>query len=105
MATLLLKPIKRQTLKVTTRKGVPINVSLLPGDQLRLQPKGSRKYIDVSLAHCYNMGIILAAKDHDDKRIKEYNRKKDLGYKGLKKPKPSKYPYSTIYFEAIKLGT
>ena len=52
MATKLLKPITRETIKATDRRGNAIMVTLLPDDLIEFKAKGSRKRYQVWLPHC-----------------------------------------------------
>lgn len=101
MATKLLKNITRQTLAVTNRKGEPVIVTMMAGDILEFRVKGKRMRMQISLAHCFNLAFIMDADSRHRDSVAEYNRKKKLGYKNLRKPKAPFLPFNGMYFKAI----
>lgn len=102
MATKLLKPITRETIKATDRKGNAIMVTLLPGDLIEFKSKGSRKRYQVWLPHCLNLAMLLDANRHYQDAMKEYKQKKAAGYKRLRVPKKSQFPLADFYYKATK---
>jgi hypothetical protein len=102
MATKLLKPITRETIKATDRKGNAIMVTLLPGDLIEFKSKGSRKRYQVWLPHCLNLAMLLDADRHYQDAMKEYKQKKAAGYKRLRVPKKSQFPLADFYYKATK---
>lgn len=101
MAIKLLKSITRETLAVTNRRNEPVMVTLKAGDLLEFRVKGRRMRMEISLAHCFNLSIIMDADHRHHVAVEDYTRKKKAGYKNLRKPKKPFLPFNGIYFKAI----
>ena len=88
---------------------MPINgrdfvVTLRADSTITIREKGKRFTTVTSLYAIRNLGIISSARDVYDKAMKEYERKKSLGAKRLRKPRMPKYSeiFSNDFSEAIK---
>ena len=105
MATLLTKPIRRETMRVTAfagkHRGRTVIVSLEPGDLLSFRIKGTRDLRTVSLAACFNLGTIMQQEEHYKKQLDAYNDKKKLGAKRIRKPRKPYIPLPTIFFRVL----
>ena len=100
MALPLLKPIHRE-LASTSRKGRKIILTIEPGDMITFREKGKRTEVSVYAGHAYMLAQIMSEESHYKKKVEEYNKKKKLGYKGLRKPRKAQFPYNKIYFKAL----
>ena len=97
MTTLLTKDIKRETLRVTDRKGTTQIVTLKAGDMLEFRSKGKRTTFEVPLAMCRNLALIIKADEEYKNKMDEYNS-------GLRKRKPKKpgRMFSAKWYQAIR---
>lgn len=100
MKTLLVKTVTRQTLGLNS-KDKPMLVSLEGGDELSFKAKGSRTTYTVALGHCYRLAQLLTFDEQYAERLKEYNRKKNAGYKRLKRPRRIRPPFDEMYFKIL----
>lgn len=102
MATLLTKPVKRELLSSTDRKGRKMIVTLEPGDLLSFRPKGSKRTVSVYLGHCVALAQIMTAETEYQSKLKEYQAKKKAGAQFLRKPKKPALFFGKIYYDALK---
>jgi len=96
----LTKTITRELEFVAVRdkgKYRPVIVELKPGDLITFRPKGCRRKTEISLNHCMALSEILDANHLYKKAISEYKEGKRK-----RRPKKSQFPYSKIYFDALK---
>ena len=103
MAVKLIRPIKRELLASSTvgkYRGRSIVVTLVPGDMLRFQIKGTRQYYEVSLHACYRMAQIATWENDYQDKVKTYNMKKNAGYKA-RKPKKSQFVIDRAMIKAL----
>lgn len=101
MAIKLSKTIVRELLS-TDRKGKPIIIELEGGDMLTFRLKGSPKRYSIFLGHCFRLAQIFQADSDYREKMKDYQAKKKMGMKRLRKPKQSSLPYNNVYFKALK---
>lgn len=95
MATKLLKPVRREMLAKSTvgkHSNRPIIVEIDGGDIIRFRIKGTRQVVETSLHFCYRLAQIRTWEEDYQKRLSEYNRKKKLGYKRMRRPRPVMIP-------------
>lgn len=102
MATKLLKQVERETTHTTTRKGKVLVVTLLPGDVIEFRAKGSRRRLVLSLGHAYTLATVIDAEVRYKSAVSEWTKKKKAGYKNLRRPKKAAYPFSLLFFKALK---
>lgn len=104
MATLLLKPVRRQML-VSVEKGkfdsVPVIVSILPGDVIEFRIKGTQQRIDCSLHNVYRLAQLITWKKRHDDKLKAYELKRKNGGRG-KRPRWTPPPFHKFIYEATK---
>ena len=102
MATLLTKPISRETLAVTDHPGRKIIVTLEPGDMITFRAKGKRTAYEVPLAACYNLALIFTVTSWYKQKMKVYKEKQKLGIRS-RKPRKISAIFNQKYYEALKL--
>jgi len=106
MATKLLKTVTRELVNTSMErrnsKRKTVIVSLEPGDIISFREKRSKRKISVHLGHCIYLADILQSYLDYKSRINEYKQKSKAGYKRLRKPKFSSYPYSKVYFNVLQ---
>ena len=102
MATLLMKPISRETLAVTDYPGRKIIVTLEPGDTISFRAKGKRTSYEVPLQACYNLALIFTVNFWYKEKMKVWKEKKKMGYR-CRKPKKMSAIFSQQYYEALKI--
>lgn len=100
--TPLTKSIRRLTRAVTDRKGNLAIVSLEPGDMLEFRMKGKRRSVSIHLGHCLNLATLMQGEHDFNEAMKEYTKLKKAGRQFLRRPKRSSFPFSPIYFKALK---
>ena len=100
MATKLKKPVIRETI-ATDFKGNPLIVELLPNGLISFRPKGKRNKTVISLGHCHMLSLILDSELTYKEKIKQYQEKRKLGAKNLRRPKKHALPYSKFYYKAL----
>ena len=62
-------------------------LSLNPEMTVSFRLKGKKTRYTTTLHSCYNMAVLSHVQKEYNDKLKRYNEKKKLGYKGLKKPK------------------
>jgi hypothetical protein len=102
MATLLTKPVSRETLAVTDHPGRKIIVTLEPGDMISFRAKGKRTTYEVPLAACYNLALIFTVNSWYKEKMKVWKEKKKMGVR-CRKPKRISAIFNQKYYEALKL--
>ena len=96
----LTKTITRELELVSVRdkgKYRSVVIELLPGDLLSFRAKGCRRKTEISLNHCMALSEILNANYLYKKALSEHKEGKRK-----RRPKKSQFPYSKIYFDALK---
>ena len=96
----LKKTITRECEFVSIRyKGryVSVILEVCPGDMLRFHGKGLRRKTEISLNYCMALAEIMSANQAYKKAMDEYK----IG-KRKRRPKKSQFPYSKIFFDALK---
>ena len=102
MATVLTKPISRETLAVTDHPGRKIIVTLEPGDMISFRAKGKRTTYEVPLAACYNLALIFTVNSWYKQKMKVWKEKKAHGVR-CRKPRRISSIFNQKYYEALKL--
>ena len=102
MATLLMKPVSRETLAVTDHPGRKIIVTLEPGDELLFRAKGKRMTYSVPLQACYNLALIFTVNSWYKNKMKVWKEKKKLGLR-CRKPRKISAIFSQQYYEALRI--
>jgi hypothetical protein len=82
-------------------KGRPINVALLPGDEIEFHVKGTRQRYVVYLGHAFRLAQILTIEQEYNRKLQAFKERKAAGLRAIK-PKRPMVPFSKIYFDAIK---
>jgi hypothetical protein len=100
MATKLTKPVRRETLSISSR-GRKLIASLEPGDLLTFREKGRRGIYEVSLGHAFNLALIIHAEREYKSKLANYNERKKRG-ENAKKPRKPALPFSRMYFDSLK---
>ena len=96
----LTKTITRELEFVSVRdkgKYRPVVIELLPGDLVSFRPKGCRRKTEISLNHCMALADILNSNQAYRKAMDDY---KDG--KRKRRPKKAQFPYSKIYYDALR---
>ena len=96
----LTKTITRELEFVTVRdkgKYRSVVIELLPGDLISFRPKGCRRKTEISLNHCMALSEILDANHLYKKAVSEYKEGKRK-----RRPKKAQFPYSKIYYDALR---
>ena len=94
------KPITRESTFISVRdkgKYRSIIIELLPGDLISFRPKGCRRKTEISLNHCMALSEIMNANYLYKKAMDNYKEGKRK-----RRPKKAQFPYSKIYFDALK---
>ena len=102
MATLLTKPIRRETLAVTDMAGRKQIISLEPGDMLTFRSKGKRMTYEVPIAACYNLALIFTVNSWYRNKMKVWKEKKKMGVR-CRKPKRISSVFNQKYYEALRI--
>jgi len=94
------KTITRELELVSIRdkgKYRPVILDICPGDILVFHGKKTQRRVEISLNHCMALAEILNANSLYKKALSEYKE-------GIRKrrPKKAQFPYSKIYFDALK---
>lgn len=102
MALKLIKPIKRETLRLIETHGKhrnkPIIVELLPGDDLSFRVKGTKSSYTIYLGHCLRLAQMQTVEANYRLAIERY---KSRGTKRMRKPQRTSLPFNSIYFKAL----
>lgn len=105
MATLLIKPVKRQLLHSSTvgkHRGKPILVILEGGDLITFRIKGTRQQYQTTIHACYKMAQFATWDRMYQDKMKEYKRRKDAGERGVRKPKRISFPIDKAIIDALR---
>jgi len=86
MATKLNKRITRELI-LPDEYGNTIMVELEPGDQISFRVKGRKTRYTVSLHKVFMLAFIQFMIEKYNEKLSIYKRKKDVGYKRIKRPK------------------
>ena len=102
MATLLMKPVSRETLAVTDHPGRKIIVTLEPGDTISFRAKGKRTSYEVPLQACYFLALIYTVNANYRERMKVWKEKKKNGQR-CRTPRKISAIFNQMYYEALKI--
>jgi hypothetical protein len=100
MATLLTKPLTRETLALRNRRQEKMLVTLLPGDEIEFRAKGRRTRYQVPLAQVLNLALIATLEKRYKKRWDRYRRLKAQGQR-VKRPKAPPRLWSRKFYQAL----
>lgn len=102
MATLLTKPVKRETLRLIETHGKHRNkaiiVELLPGDDLSFRVKGTKFSYTIYLGHCLRLAQMQTVEANYRLAMEKY---KCRGTKRMRKPQHTSLPFHSQYFKAL----
>jgi hypothetical protein len=100
MATQLVKNVRRalpSTRYIHKGKLKRVDVTLTPNETLLFHITGTRRYLEIELAHCLNLAEIM----NMDRMYRNAMEKYKAG-ELKRKPRRGQYPYSQVYFKAIE---
>lgn len=101
MATPLHRPVRRQLMS-TDRKGRPLICTLEPGEIISFRPKGSKRSISVHLGFCAQLAQAYTVQSEYDKKMADYQAKKKMGLKRLRRPTRPFLPFGKIVLNSMR---
>jgi len=104
MITKLTNPVTRETFAHVMNgkyRGKQLIVTLCPPDVLEIRIKGTRQTFHVPIGACLNLAMIIESAHLYSEAKSLYEQKKKAGFKNLRRPKKSQYPFSKMYFKSL----
>lgn len=100
MATKLTKPVRRETTRLTDRKGRLVIVTLGADEVLTFRSKGLRRSYSIYLGHCLALAQSHTVEHEYRDALEEYVRLKKAGRQFLRRPRRPTLPFNFSTLQA-----